>query len=106
MGKLVVFKLGEGSFEQGFPVTLQIGEEGKLPNAEITGRLPPTPDIPQYYSVWATSYRHLGSRYRLEASRGQVTNVSKVESCCNAASVLRDRLNLWLTIVRKINTFR
>lgn len=97
MGKLVVFKLGEGSFEQGFPVTLQIGDEGKLPNAEITGRLPPTPDIPQYYSVWANSYRHLGARYRLEASRGQVTNVSKVESCCNAAVLLRDRLNLWLT---------
>lgn len=97
MGKLVVLKLGEGSFELGFPVTLQIGEEGKLPNAEITGRLPPIPEIPQYYSLWATSYRHLGSRYRLEACGAQVTNVSKIENCCNAAQVLCDRLNHWLT---------
>jgi CHASE2 domain-containing sensor protein len=41
----------------------------------------------------------LGLRSRLEASSRQVTNVSKVEkveSCCNAAKDLRDRLNTWL----------
>jgi CHASE2 domain-containing sensor protein len=97
VGKLIVLKLGEGSFELGFPVTLQIGEEGKQPNAEITGRLPPTPEIPQYYNTWASSYRRLGSRYRLEASTAQITNVSKLENCCKSAQILRDRLNLWLT---------
>jgi CHASE2 domain-containing sensor protein len=97
VGKLVVLKLGEGSFDLGFPVTLQIGEEGKLPNAEITGRLPPTPKIPQYYNIWASSYRRLGSRYRLEASSAQITNVSKIENCYKSAQILRDGLNLWLT---------
>jgi CHASE2 domain-containing sensor protein len=96
VGKLVVLKIGEGTFEQGFPVTLQLGEDGKNPSLEITGKLPPIPEIPQYYSGWARNYRRLGLRSRLEASPAQVTNVSKLEICCNAAQVLRDRLNDWL----------
>jgi hypothetical protein len=43
VGKLVVFKLGDGNFEQGFPVTLQIGEDGDRPSTEITGKLPKAP---------------------------------------------------------------
>ncbi len=96
MGKLVVLKLGDGSFEQGFPVTLQIGEEGRCPCVEITGRLPSIPEIPQCYGVWANTYRRLGLRSRLEASPAQVTNVSKIETCCQAAQLLRERLNAWL----------
>lgn len=96
MGKLVVLKLGEGSFEQGFPVTLQIGEEGKNPKVEITGKLPPAPELSQNYSRWAKSYHSLGLRSRLEASRRQVTNVSKLETCTLAAQSLRAHLNQWL----------
>lgn len=104
MGKLVVLKLGDGSFKVGFPVTLQIGEDERQPCLEIVGKLPPLPEIPQSYDVWATSYRRLGLRsrrensidFRLEARVAQVTNVSMVENCCNAAQDLRDRLNAWL----------
>ncbi|HEY9601959.1 MAG TPA: CHAT domain-containing protein, partial [Allocoleopsis sp.] len=96
MGKLVVLKLGEGSFEQGFPVTLQIGEDERSPAVETTGRLPPAPELPQYYESWALSYRRLGLRSRLEASARQVTNVSKLENCDKAAQAIRDRLNHWL----------
>ncbi len=99
MGKLVVLKLGEGSFEQGFPVTLQIGEEERYPSIEIIGKLPPIPEIPQYYKNWSTHYRSLGLRSRLEASAAQVKNYSvreKIEDCCSAAQILRDRLNAWL----------
>ncbi len=96
MGKLVVLKLWDGSFEQGFPVTLQIGEDERHPCLETIGKLPPIPEIPKYYSTWASNYRRLGLRSRLEASVAQVTNISKVESCCSAAQILRDRLNIWL----------
>lgn len=96
MGKLVVLKLGDGSFEQGFPVTLQIGNDGDRASLEITGKLPPAPDILQYSSRWATAYRRLGVQYRLEAKPGIVTNVSKIENCCNAAQLLRDATNAWL----------
>jgi CHASE2 domain-containing sensor protein len=97
VGKLVVLKLGDGNFEQGFPATLQIGEDGKNPSVEVTGRLPSSPEIPYYYRGWATSYRSLGLRSRLEASAAQVTNVSKIDCCSEAAQTLRDRLNAWLS---------
>lgn len=96
MGKLVVLKLGDGNFEQGFPVTLQIGDDGDRASLEITGKLPPAPDILQYSNRWTTAYRRLGVQYRLEAKPGIVTNVSKIENCCNAAQLLRDATNAWL----------
>ncbi|WP_229423923.1 CHASE2 domain-containing protein [Moorena producens] len=97
IGKLVVLKIGDGCFDKGFPVTLQIWEEGKRPLLEITGRLPPAPEILQSCQSWTTSYHSLGLRSRLEASVVQVTNVSKLERCYNAAQVLGDRLNAWLS---------
>lgn len=97
MGKLVVLKLGDGSFEQGFPVTLQIGEDGNRPSAEIAGKLPPNSDIPQYYSYWQSAYYRLGLRTRLEAAAVQVTNVSVMEDCHNAARMLCQSLNAWLS---------
>lgn len=97
MVKLVIFKLGDGNFEQGFPVTLQIGEDGDRPSTEITGKLPPAPEIPQQYSCWQSAYRRLGLRSRLEADFVQVTNVSITEDCCHAVKVLRNNLNSWLS---------
>ena len=104
MGKLVVLKLGEGDFEQGFPVTLQIGQEGRNPSTEIIGELPPAPDLPQHYSDWQAAYLYQEgrSRSRLEASKGFVSNVSFREECDRAASNLRHNLNEWL----KAESFR
>ncbi|MBW4636720.1 MAG: CHASE2 domain-containing protein [Gloeocapsa sp. UFS-A4-WI-NPMV-4B04] len=96
MGKLVVFKLGDGNFEQGFSVTLQIGEDGDRPSIEITGKLPPAPEIPQHYSCWQSAYRRLGLRSRLEAEAVQVTNVCVIQDCCHAVEVLCNSLNTWL----------
>ena len=94
--KLVVLKFGEGSFEQGFAVTLQIGEEHDRPSTEIMGKLPPFPEMPLYYSHWQSSYRQLGNRYRLHADKVQVTNVSMIQDCENTAQILRGRFNTWL----------
>lgn len=96
MSKLVVLKLSDGSFEQGFSVTLQIGDEAARPAIEMTGKLPPAPEMPLYYSHWQSSYKRLGLRSRLSAPPVQVTNVSVVEDCHNAAKMLRVRLNTWL----------
>lgn len=96
MSKLVVLKLSDGSFEQGFSVTLQIGDEVARPTIEMTGKLPPAPEMPLYYSHWQSSYKRLGLRSRLSAPPVQVTNVSVAEDCHNAAKMLRVRLNTWL----------
>lgn len=96
VGKLVVFKLGDGSFEQGFPAALQIGEDGDRPFTEITGKLPPNLEISHFYSYWQSAYYRLGLRTRLEAAAVQVTNVSVMEDCYNAAQMLCQCLNTWL----------
>ncbi|MDF5706411.1 MAG: CHASE2 domain-containing protein [Nostoc sp. S4] len=96
MGKLVFLKFAEGSFEQGFAVTLQIGEERERATTEVTGKLPPFPEMPLYYNHWQSSYRQIGNRYRLYAEQVQVTNVSMIQDCENTSHVLRVRFNTWL----------
>lgn len=98
--KLVVFKLGKGDFNIGFPVTLQIGEEGTSPEVEFTGELPSIPTIPKCYTQWQSAYRRsLNTSFRLDVPETQITNVSKIEfleECEQTAENLRKHLNLWL----------
>lgn len=96
MGKLVILKLGGGNFEQGFPVTLQIGEEGSRPDAELTGQLPPAPQLPERYTQWRSTYRSLSLSVRLEKPKKQTTQVSITQPCTDAAKLLKDSLNEWL----------
>ncbi len=96
MAKLVVLKFGDGSFDVGFNVTLQIGEESDRPATEITGKLPPCPEMPLYYAHWQSNYQQLGNRYRLDADKIQVKNVSIIQDCYNMSHILRVRFNTWL----------
>ncbi len=96
MGKLVVLKFGDGSFDVGFTVTLQISTEGGLPDIEIMGRLPKAPQLFMYYNHWRSSYQRLGNAFRLSADKVQVTNVSITADCQTTAQILRANFNLWL----------
>ncbi|MDY6897332.1 MAG: hypothetical protein SWZ49_04545, partial [Cyanobacteriota bacterium] len=61
MKKLVVLKL-DGDFNQGFGVSLEIGEDGKHADVELNDnqlRLPPIPKLPSIYQEWCRSYRSL-----------------------------------------------
>ncbi len=95
MAKLVVLKIIDGSFEQGFTVMQEIGEENKRPSSTTLGRLPPLPEMPLYYSRWRESYWRLESRYRITVKKGQKPNVSVLSDCENASKMLRVRLNTW-----------
>ena len=95
MAKLVVIKLGEGTFEQGFPVTLQIGEEGDPPSAEAHGKLPPASEISENYDEWQFDYRCGIPLWRFRGFQGtqnQKTNISFNES----AQAVITSLNAWL----------
>ena len=96
MSKLVIFDIEEGSFERGFPVKLRIGEDGKRHAVEIRGTLPPAPNIPNDYNCWQSKYRSLGAIARIILPETQITNVSTVEECNNAAARLQSSLNDWL----------
>lgn len=76
MGKLAVLRIGDGSFDQGFPATLRIGVDGELPTLEIEGHLPPAPHLPNLLESWQFSYRSrgtLGSYRQLKVPDAQVT---------------------------------
>ncbi|HAZ47195.1 MAG TPA: hypothetical protein DDW76_18860 [Cyanobacteria bacterium UBA11369] len=92
MQKLIVFKIGKGSFKRGFPVTLQIGEEGKQPVVEVRGRFPPDSQIPDLYYQWQSKYK--GDR-QITVAPNQTNNYSSVEECQDAASKLEERLQEW-----------
>ncbi|WP_421654744.1 hypothetical protein [Leptothermofonsia sp. ETS-13] len=69
MNKLIVLKIGEGSFEQGFPVTFQVGEEGARPATEVTGKLLPDQELPGLYQQWQVTYRGVGAAFSTFGSR-------------------------------------
>jgi hypothetical protein len=94
--KLVILKVGEGSFDRGFPVSLQIGIENARSSLEITGRLPSLPEIIDDYQNWQYSYLHLGFSIRLGVNKVRAANVSLSEECENYAAILQSRFNRWL----------
>ncbi|MCF2146378.1 CHASE2 domain-containing protein [Desmonostoc muscorum LEGE 12446] len=97
MDKLVVLKLGAGSFEAGFPITLQIGDENARPNVEITSELPPNSDIPVYYHQWQSIYCKLKFSGRPIGIPKPSKQTHSLEDCQQAADTLRVHLNTWLS---------
>ncbi|OUL24583.1 sensor protein Chase2 [Nostoc sp. RF31YmG] len=96
MGKLVILKIGEGSFEQGFPVTLQIGDENARPVVEITGELPPNPEIPRDYHRWQSTYRNLKLPSRPIGLPKQLIQAPSLEDCQQVTEKLKVSFNTWL----------
>lgn len=94
MGKLVVLNLG-GSFEQGFFITLQIGEETARSTSETTGKLPAAPEILQAYYQWQIIYRSLDLRGR-PIGLAKPQNGATIADCQEAADQLGIRFNHWL----------
>ena len=96
MTKLVVLRFGKGSFESGFEVTLQIGEENSRPHSEVTGELPPNIELPLDFNRWQAIYRSLDFSARPIGLPKPTTQIFRVEECVQAAKQLGDRLNCWL----------
>ncbi len=95
MSKFVVLNIDEGSFEQGFPVSLGIGEDGCIHyRKRIT--VPPAPDIPDLYKEWQDKYRNLGENNRqIDIPSAQVTRVSILEDENQARNILENYLREW-----------
>jgi branched-chain amino acid transport system substrate-binding protein len=104
MGKLVIFEIGEGSFETGFPVKIRIGENNQPHFAEISGRFPPALEIPQTYYEWQSAYYQLPGNWLITVPETQITNVSTTEVCDAAAKKFQTTFNNWLNqpSVRKL----
>lgn len=97
MNKRVTLKFNHGSLEAGFSVTLQVGNDGAAPTAEISGSLPTAPSLKAVYLRWQVAYRQLGVPTRISINpTGFATNVSIVGDCHALADELKAAFNQWL----------
>jgi branched-chain amino acid transport system substrate-binding protein len=104
MGKRVIFRIEEGNFEQGFPVTLTIKDNGEICVQEVKGRLAPAPEIIDRYNEWQQAYYSWGKTHRwwrrkIEVPEQINTNYSSCGSEKNAnnyADQFELALNEWL----------
>ena len=98
MNKLVVLKL-DGDFHEGFRVSLEIGEDGSLPDVEQSDiKLPALPTLPDIYQDWSKSYRSLKG-HRITYKKDQITNVklqSLKKECHDRADILKQKFITWL----------
>lgn len=94
--KLIVAKIGGGSFDTGFPFTFRLSdEETKDLLVEVEGRLPPAEYVYSSYTRWQSCYRNLSYSLRLGASGAQVTNLA-MDECLQNIKTLQLDINRWL----------
>jgi branched-chain amino acid transport system substrate-binding protein len=100
----VIFGIEQGSFEKGFPVRVRIGEEGRPDYDEFSGRLPPALAVKENYENWQRIYRNLPANWLITLPESQITNVSTLEDCNQAAQKFQSSFNEWLNqpSVRKL----
>ncbi|NET44730.1 ABC transporter substrate-binding protein [Okeania sp. SIO2B3] len=98
MVKQVVITIEEGSFESGFPVSLEFWENDRvIARNRKCHPLPRNPDFPRIYDEWRSIYTRLGLGERvIEINEGQVTNVASLEECENATRNLESNERNWL----------
>ncbi|HHP7230995.1 MAG TPA: CHASE2 domain-containing protein [Xenococcaceae cyanobacterium] len=63
--RIVILKI-DGEFEHGFALSLQMGFEGQSFDLEVSGKLPPAPQLLQYLETWQTHYRQLDFKQRIK----------------------------------------
>ena len=108
MTKLVILNLGVGNFQEGFPtITMQLGGAGKL-WMQVTGSLPPAPELPELYRSWQILYEAInyysikGRSIAIEVEEASITHFSEDEYS-NICQQLDKSLNHWLGDLGFIN---
>jgi CHASE2 domain-containing sensor protein/class 3 adenylate cyclase len=96
VNRCVILRIGEGSFETGFPVTCQFAVEAQPSSTEQIGRLPANPRLIELYQAWRSHYLLLGHPTRLDPEPDQITNISLLQDCVDASNRLGLALNQWL----------
>ena len=101
MGKVVELKL-DGSLEQGLQVNLAIAPEASTREVEISGSLPPAPQLKETYILWQQKYQNINSTSRISAKKitynGSIQkNIDESRFLVNK---LKKQLNEWLNSPR------
>ena len=83
MSKRVIFRIEQGDFDRGFPVTLTIRENGKICGREVRGRLAIAPEIIDGYNTWQRRYYSWGENYRWWRRKIDAPTVIETNSSSN-----------------------
>ena len=97
MGKVVELKL-DGSLERGLQVNLAISPEASTREVEISGSLPPAPQLKETYNLWQYNYQNLNSTSRINAKK--ITYDGSIQKSRDESRFLvkkiKTQLNEWL----------
>jgi WD40 repeat protein len=100
MKKLILLTLLDGNFEKGFPVILEMGEDGKETESKIIGFLPGSTKITEAFTNWQQDFRKkVTGNDKGESpnySRMKPLGQARVFSSTNSAEQLKQELNQWL----------
>ncbi|HAX75084.1 MAG TPA: ABC transporter substrate-binding protein [Cyanobacteria bacterium UBA11372] len=107
MTKRVIFRIETGDFNRGFPITLEIRENGKLCAPEVSGTLVEFAEIPTLYQEWKQAYYAWGQdencrwwRRQIDVPPTIVTHASEnsEDRVRNAADKFEQAFNKWLKL--------
>jgi CHASE2 domain-containing sensor protein len=100
MSKVVVIELDGDLLQQGFRVSLEIKEEGRIDSlCRRKGKLPPDPKLSDRLEYhWQEIYRNLAASYRIKNKQiiSKSFLQSLVEKCHQSSVDLKNELNNWL----------
>lgn len=100
--KLVVLKL-DGDLEKGVQVSIEIGEDGGLPDIENTGWLPAGITVRAAHKKWQDAY-HRWSQFSSRITPELIKydgSINELHSeCYKSAASLRSEINKWLSSER------
>lgn len=94
MLKKVIFKIQDGNYENGFPVLIDIIEEGKN-SQRLEGNLPPAANIKEAVINWRENYHRLideNASRGIKVKKAEVTNISYQET----GNRITEEINQWL----------
>jgi len=97
MDKVIELKFN-GNLNNGFQVNLTIANEGESRQLELSGNLPPAPDLQKIYSLWQSNYRSIDSISRITVNQVTYNNSTKdyTNLCLKYLTQLKEELNKWL----------
>ncbi|MCT7973635.1 CHAT domain-containing protein [Laspinema olomoucense] len=103
MTKIAIFTIGQGDFKTGFPMGLEIREEGGNPLSEVMGKLPPSSRIPELYQIWQCAFiniKFVTSRMDVPKGTAKVAvppTKEPLEKCQTSQEELKKSFKDWLS---------
>lgn len=99
MAKLILLKFERGNFQEGFEVSLRIGEQNNDSSdwlTEISGKFPPSPNLPELYQQWHSDYNAL-DKLRLSVKTAQIGHTDDIlKHCTQSAQNFKQAFKNWL----------